>query len=95
MAPVRGTLRVLPRKDACSLVIASMIDSSDAFIVSLISIWTIFCVGYLSRQSGLAFGKERCKQPCLKQHDCLSANGLHLSLRDVEYGAREGVLPSV
>jgi len=35
--------RSLPRKDACSLVIASsMIDSWDAFILSSISIRTIF-----------------------------------------------------
>jgi hypothetical protein len=54
-----------------------------------------FCVGYLSRRSGLALGKERCEQPCLERHDCLSANGLHLPSRDVEHGAREGALPSV
>jgi len=47
MAPEQGG--TLPRKDTCSLVIASTIDSWDAFIVSPISIWTIFCVGYLSR----------------------------------------------
>jgi hypothetical protein len=40
MAPEQGG--TLPRKDACSLVIASTIDSWDAFIISPISIWTIF-----------------------------------------------------
>jgi hypothetical protein len=87
MAPEQGG--TLPRKDACSLVNVSTIDSWDAFIVSLRIIWTNFCVGYLSRQSGLALGEERWR------HDCLSANGLHLPSRDVEHGAREGVLPSV
>ena len=53
----------------------------------------LFCIGNLSRQSGLALGKERCEQPCLKWHGCLFANGLHLSLHDVKYGACEGALP--
>ena len=93
MAPEQGD--ALPRKDTCSLVNASTIDSWDAFIVSLRIIRTNFCVGYLSRRSGLALGEERCEQPCLERHDCLSANGLHLPSRDVEHGAREGALPSV
>jgi hypothetical protein len=93
MAPEQGG--ALPRKDACSLVNASMIDSWMPSLYHREVFGRICCIGYLSRRSGLIPCEERCEQPCLKRHDCLSANGLHLPSRDVEHGEREGALPSV
>jgi hypothetical protein len=55
----------------------------------------VVCIGYLAWQLGIALSKERCKQPCLQQHNSLATNGIYMSLRYVEYGPREGAVPSV